>query len=350
MKLSKLVIALGCLLLTSNTWGQGLVTFQNANSISGWKPVADRHVKWGDNNFGYAMGVNVSSSHVATVRAQLFYGVPGSQPDQLTEVQFAPATFKGGSSSTLGSWFGGTRTLPGFTSGNSVALQVRVWDYALSTNAGLARAALGTIAYGDTNGGHYGESEVFSYTVPSEGSSSSEYLMNNLTSVKFEYFPLNTNPAAPIWIIRQPHPPVRTIKPGENALFTVRAYGNDLEYQWLHNGTNFLSGENGPALLIANAIHSQAGQYNVLISNSVGVVTSSVARLNIQPSLDAFLLPTVRLDGQAGMTYRLEYINAISGNDTWISLTNITLTASTNYFFDFEGVGKRERYYRLVLP
>ncbi|MGD0208940.1 MAG: immunoglobulin domain-containing protein [Verrucomicrobiota bacterium] len=65
------------------------------------------------------------------------------------------------------------------------------------------------------------------------------------------------------------------------ALFKVSALGSvPLSYQWQLNGTN-VPGATASTLLLTDVQPAQAGQYSVIVSNSLGAVTSSNALLNV---------------------------------------------------------------------
>jgi hypothetical protein len=74
---------------------------------------------------------------------------------------------------------------------------------------------------------------------------------------------------------------------GGTAQLQVQAEGaNPMAYQWRLNGTNLndggnISGSQTTNLTIANLPLTDAGNYDVVITNSYGLVTSSVANLNV---------------------------------------------------------------------
>jgi len=79
------------------------------------------------------------------------------------------------------------------------------------------------------------------------------------------------------------NPVGQTVNYGSNVTFTVAATGIPAPtYQWLSNGIP-MTGLTGPAYAIANANTSDAGSYSVIVSNSAGVVTSSLAVLAVNP-------------------------------------------------------------------
>ncbi len=68
---------------------------------------------------------------------------------------------------------------------------------------------------------------------------------------------------------------------GQTASFTVTTTGSGpLAYQWKHSGTN-LAGTATNSLTIANVSNLSAGDYQVVVANSVGAATSAVATLTI---------------------------------------------------------------------
>jgi hypothetical protein len=93
---------------------------------------------------------------------------------------------------------------------------------------------------------------------------------------------LSVGVAAAPTIVTQPQS--LSVVAGSNATFSVVASGSaPLSYQWTF-GTNVLPGQTGTTLSLLNVTAPQAGDYAVVISNSIGSVTSAVARLTIRPS------------------------------------------------------------------
>jgi hypothetical protein len=129
-------IVLFVCIATSNTFGQGVVTFNN-NVLT---PPPDRLVRdsCGDPLFG--------TNYIA----QLYYG---STPDSLV-ADTQVSRFRPLGSAPAGTWVGGTRTLIGVGGiGTTVYLQVKVWDILSGPTFNQARAA----------GGAWGQSQVFTY-------------------------------------------------------------------------------------------------------------------------------------------------------------------------------------------
>lgn len=84
---------------------------------------------------------------------------------------------------------------------------------------------------------------------------------------------------SPPSIIQQPAN--ASVDAGLNAVFTVQASGTaPLVYRWLRAGT-FMPGETGATLTIRQAKPSDAGSYQVEVSNSSGTVLSRPAQLTV---------------------------------------------------------------------
>ena len=85
----------------------------------------------------------------------------------------------------------------------------------------------------------------------------------------------------------QLYAPIITVQPiggnvvvGSNFTFVVSASGTTPNYQW-QNDIGYIAGANENSLTLSNLSVSDSGNYSVVITNSVGSVTSSVAILNV---------------------------------------------------------------------
>jgi uncharacterized repeat protein (TIGR03803 family) len=82
---------------------------------------------------------------------------------------------------------------------------------------------------------------------------------------------------------------------GATINFRVAAIGSPiLAYQWQENGTNLtdggnISGSTNRVLALSNIVTNEAGNYSVIVSNSISSVTSSVATLTITASAPAIV-------------------------------------------------------------
>jgi subtilase family serine protease len=95
-------------------------------------------------------------------------------------------------------------------------------------------------------------------------------------------------------------PTNQTINSGNNVTFQVTVTGTPpLTYQWLFQGSA-LPGAGTSTLLLTNAQSGQAGDYSVVVTNSLGSVTSSVATLTvilIPPQITSQPSPTAVVQG-----------------------------------------------------
>ena len=189
--MKKALISIIASLLTVAAVAQGTVVFGNASSIVGWSPQRDRNVKFDPTAALYdpllVAGANVSSNYAGVnlsgLRAALFFA-PGTLPDPdwqavtnlaMTASGSAFATFRQSTSTTTGSWFGGSRTMQGVPPYSAYAsLMVVVWDGALAADPFSPAAAPGL----------WGRSSVFHYVTPGpEGYPGPDvFLMQNLES------------------------------------------------------------------------------------------------------------------------------------------------------------------------
>jgi hypothetical protein len=82
------------------------------------------------------------------------------------------------------------------------------------------------------------------------------------------------------------HPISQTIADGGTAILTASATGGSLSYQWLKNGSN-ITGSNQASFTINSASIDNAGDYSVVVHNSMGFVTSNVAKITVNaPEID----------------------------------------------------------------
>ncbi|MEI7729777.1 MAG: hypothetical protein WCO56_09390 [Verrucomicrobiota bacterium] len=78
--------------------------------------------------------------------------------------------------------------------------------------------------------------------------------------------------------------PSQTVLAGGNVTSKVTASGsNPITYQWLLNGLNLPAATN-PSLIISNALAPNAGNYQVIVANASGSVTSAVVTLGVEYS------------------------------------------------------------------
>jgi uncharacterized repeat protein (TIGR03803 family) len=91
-------------------------------------------------------------------------------------------------------------------------------------------------------------------------------------------------PSAPVIVLQ---PTNQTVLPGASASFSVAAVGNTpYLYHWQANGTNLTNGVNfsgvtNSTLTVSNVSTANAGNYSVIVSNTIGSVASTGAVLSV---------------------------------------------------------------------
>ena len=147
-------------------------------------------------------------------------------------------------------------------------------------------------------------------------------------------------------------PPAITTQPANqtvvltsNATFSVTASGAaPLAYQWIFNGTGISGGTNS-SLTVSNASLASVGNYSVIITNSYGSVTSSLAALSIasapvitaQP-IDAVPFTnttasfSVTASGNPAPTYQWRFNGAVIGGATGSTYSFIATPANVGNY------------------
>jgi hypothetical protein len=67
------------------------------------------------------------------------------------------------------------------------------------------------------------------------------------------------------------------------------------------------------------------------------------------PALSMLGMATaITLTGDIGHSVRVDYINRFGPTDAWVTLDTVTLTNTTQLYFDVSAPGQPQRLYRLV--
>ena len=69
---------------------------------------------------------------------------------------------------------------------------------------------------------------------------------------------------------------------------------------------------------------------------------------SVAPALDLHMVPALTLTGIVGSAVRVDYINQFGPIDAWVTLDRVTLTNTSQLYFDVSVVGQPQRLYRLV--
>ncbi len=149
---------------------------------------------------------------------------------------------------------------------------------------------------------------------------------------------------------------------GQSATFSVSAIGTSpLRYLWRFGSTNVSSGTNA-TLSLTNVQSSQAGNYSVVITNSLGSVTSAVATLTVyvaptitwQPQSQTAIqgqnmLLSVAASGTAPFGYQWQATNSASGGFTNLTNGGQTSGASTNILQIANVTASNALFYRVII-
>jgi len=158
-------------------------------------------------------------------------------------------------------------------------------------------------------------------------------------------------------------PPVITNNPvsitnvaGANSSFSVTAGGTaPLAYQWRF-ATAAITGATNSSLSLTNIRSSQAGNYTVVITNSAGAVTSSVAILAVTNPLPRQLTAPVQSGNNfsftfvpaVGLTNTVQANNTLSGG-VWTTFTNVPPPPTASPITVTDALGSSNKFYRVQL-
>jgi hypothetical protein len=148
---------------------------------------------------------------------------------------------------------------------------------------------------------------------------------------------------APLRIVRQPASYTANVT--GTASFVALAQGSDpITYQWRFNGTNIVGATNS-TLVLTNLRLSAAGEYDAVITNPAGSVTTEKAVLSVHFA-EVLRYAGVTLRGSVGDRFQLEYKDALESPETWHTVTNVTLTTPVSVWVDYDSVTNSNRFYR----
>ncbi len=146
---------------------------------------------------------------------------------------------------------------------------------------------------------------------------------------------------------------------GANGAFNVVAGGvPTLTYQWIFNTNTTLISSTNASLTLTGIRASQAGAYAVVITNSAGSVTSSVANLVITNPVPPIVTTPTKNAGLfqftfvpvVGLTNSVLTNNVLAGG-VWGVLTNVAPPATTNAVTITDSLGASNLFYRIqIIP
>jgi hypothetical protein len=87
-------------------------------------------------------------------------------------------------------------------------------------------------------------------------------------------------------------------------------------------------------LALTNVQFSQAGTYTVVVSNALGVVTSTPAVLQVVPAVERRPVPGVHVTGTAGSLVNVDCATSLGPRPDWRPLGSVSLTGTSGDCFD----------------
>jgi hypothetical protein len=150
---------------------------------------------------------------------------------------------------------------------------------------------------------------------------------------------------------------------GKNVGLSVTATGAaPMGYQWQKDTANLsnggaISGATTNALSIAPAATTNSGNYQVIVTNNTGSVTSSVAAVSVVP-VPQFGLSFVSTNatinaagGVPGSNYVVQVSTNIANSSGWVPITtNVVPPNGIISFTDTNSSGSGQRFYRVQFP
>ncbi len=146
-------------------------------------------------------------------------------------------------------------------------------------------------------------------------------ISNAYTSINSDTVTLNMSPS-----LVSPFTGATTIW-GTGADLTVGAIGSgQLSYQWYFDG-NPINGATTSMLNFTSVQFTNGGSYSVVVSSPYGSVSNAPAQVVVEPvGLALGFSPTLTLSGAVGYTYIIQSRANVADTNSWVTLTNLTLT------------------------
>jgi len=124
----------------------------------------------------------------------------------------------------------------------------------------------------------------------------------------------------------QSQPGSQTALPGQTAVFAVVASGTPSPtYQW-YFGSFAIAGATSPTLILGNVQPGAAGNFTVVVSNSLGSVTSGIATLTVNPVAPTITSP-LAASGVTGSSFNYQIV----ANPVATAFTATGLPAGLNF-------------------
>ncbi len=142
------------------------------------------------------------------------------------------------------------------------------------------------------------------------------------------------------------NPANQTVATGSAPAIEVFASGAPpLSYKW-YFGTNAIKGATNSILVLTNVQPFQSGTYFAEVTSGTNSSKSKASTLSISQSPDISFVPAIKINGERGQTYLIEYI--VPGpTNVWTPVASVTLTNSSQIYVDYGSLGQSNRLYRI---
>jgi hypothetical protein len=141
---------------------------------------------------------------------------------------------------------------------------------------------------------------------------------------------------------------------GQSVQLNVGAVGSgSLSYQWYFNGQP-ITGATGSGYALNGIQFTNAGLYSVVVSSAYGSVTNTAYQVVVNPANTSIeLCAAVVIQGTVGYSYSIQSTTNLSNPNSWVTVTNITLTTPIEIWndnsSDVHNPSNPQKYYQ-VLP
>jgi hypothetical protein len=140
---------------------------------------------------------------------------------------------------------------------------------------------------------------------------------------------------------------------GQTNILSVGAWGSgNLSYQWYFNGVS-IPDATGSTLVLDSIQFTNAGLYSVVVSSSLGSVTNTPEQVVVNAAnISLKLCPDVVIQGTVGYSYIIQSTADLSNTNSWVTLTNLTLTQPIEYWDDIStdasSPNNPKKFYRVL--
>ncbi|HVM48450.1 MAG TPA: leucine-rich repeat protein [Candidatus Acidoferrum sp.] len=317
-----------CVRLTSVTIGNGVTiigdyAFGECDSLTNIT-IPNSVTNIGDNAFEscFRLASVTIGNGVTSIGDSAFYGCTSltnvTIPNSVTDIGYSA--------------FYGCTSLTSVTVGNSVS---RIGSYAFGECSSLSSA------YFEGNAPGFGDNSMFL--------GADNATVYYLPGTRGWGAAFSGRPTA-LWIqvpTIQSSPQTQTAEAGSAVGLGAKASSPlPLFYFWYLNATNLLSCSTNCELELTDVQFSQSGAYIVVISNVLGAATSAPVMLNVVAAVERRPVPGVKVTGQTGSLLNVDYADSLSPAPNWTTLGSVSVTGTSQYYFDLTLPLPPQRFYR----